>query len=237
MTATFLWPWRRAGASWLAFAGVHDQEHLVGLLRVDVQPWRLSVFSLPKNENQPPQFVATYDNPSGDLAAATAALTLLLPVVPLTIAQARALRKAAKKERAKAAAARRSAPPTMKGPPIAEMAPIPEGWRVFTVGRPFSWAFVRDVDGQPRIWVIRVRKERRVWKARCFTANAPLAAARAELLGRRLQEVYSPALDALCQALAVGFTVSCDCPIPHLGASRIHTAECSTAGGSNGIRH
>lgn len=231
MTATFLWPWRREGALWVAYAGAHDQEHLVGLLRTDTQPWRLSAFDM--NTRASAKYLT-----ASDFTTATAALARLLPVVPLTIAQARALRKAAKKERAKAASARRSnPPPTMKGPPIAEMAPIPEGWRVFTVGRPFSWAFVRDVAGQARIWVIRIRKERRVWKARCFTANAPLAAARAELLGRRLQEVYSPALDALCQALAVGFTVSCDCPIPHLGASRIHTAECSTAGGSNGIRH
>lgn len=232
MTATFLWPWRRTGASWLAFAGAHAQDTLAGLLRVDVQPWRLSVFSLPKGKGQEPQFVATYDNPVGDFAGATAALARFLPVVPLTVAQARALRKAAKKERAKAAAVRRPAP-LMQGPPLAEMAPIPEGWRAFTTRRPFTWAFVQNVDGQPRIWVIRLRKERRVWKARCFTANAPLSAARAELLGQRLQEVYSPALDALRLALMEGRMVSCDCPIPHLGDSRIHTAECIVAGGCN----
>lgn len=225
MTATFLWPWRREGALWVAYAGAHDQEHLVGFLRTDTQPWRLSAFDMSTFRS------AKYLTAS-DFATATAALARLLPVVPLTIAQARALRKAAKKERGKVAAARRG-DPLPKGPPIAEMAPIPEGWRVFTTHRRFNWAFVRDVDGQARIWVIRIRKERRVWKARCFTANAPLQAAKAELLGRRLSEVYGPVLAALNQALASGLTVSCDCPIPHLGDSRMHTAKCIAAGGSN----
>lgn len=225
-TAWLLWPWLVVPSTdrlWFT-APIAKSDG-----SADVDPYRAQLRRWPRPNGNPGSWKLRIFKGSAELlqcdlgpcdypplVQATAQLAESFALVPLSVAQARGLRKVAKKERAKIAAARPPRPPVLRPPP--RMVPVPEGWHITTALGQRRWLCAKD----GRLWILRRRKEKRRWYIRCFTANVPCVQ---RPQGPGLPEVPEDVWEALRLAVS-GTSVRCNCPIGPFGDERQHVKHC-----------